>query len=67
LACTNVVNFLDLEFSSDHSWVTGMLIIFQTVSCLCKMFVPFKHSTMTQGFFAVCLLDHLKRFASEFV
>jgi hypothetical protein len=29
-------NFLDLEFSSDRSWPTGMLIIFQTVSPLCK-------------------------------
>jgi hypothetical protein len=26
---------LDLEFSSDQSWPTGMLIIFQTVSPLC--------------------------------
>jgi hypothetical protein len=27
-------NFLDLEFSSDSSWLTGMLIIFRTVSPL---------------------------------
>jgi hypothetical protein len=36
-------NFLDLEFSSDRSWPTGMLITFQTVSSLCKTFVPLKH------------------------
>jgi hypothetical protein len=33
-------NFLDLEFSSDRSWLIGILIIFQTLSPLCKMFVP---------------------------
>jgi hypothetical protein len=43
-----------------------MLIVFKTVSPLCKTFVPFKHSTTAQGFFAVRLLDHLKRFASGF-
>jgi hypothetical protein len=30
------------------------------------MFVPLNQSTMAQSFFAVCLLDHLKRFASRF-
>jgi hypothetical protein len=44
-----------------------MLIIFQTVSPLCKTLVPFKHSTTAQSFFAVRLLDHLKRFANGFV
>jgi hypothetical protein len=42
-------NFLG-QFSSDYSWLTGMLIIFQNVSPLCKMLVPFKHSTVAQGF-----------------
>jgi hypothetical protein len=60
-------NFLDLEFSSGCSWLTNMLIIFQTVCPLCKTFVLLKHSTTAQGFFAICLLDHLKRFASGFV
>jgi hypothetical protein len=41
-----------------------MLIIFQTVSPLCKTFVLLKQGTMAQGFFAVRLLDHLKCFAS---
>jgi hypothetical protein len=31
--------FLDLEFSSDCSWLTGMPITFQTLSPLCKTFV----------------------------
>jgi hypothetical protein len=57
-------NFLDLEFSP--SWPTGMLIIFQTVSPLCKTFVPLKHGIMAQDFFTVCLLDHLKGSASRF-
>jgi hypothetical protein len=56
---------LDLEFISDHSCLTGMLI-FQAASPLCKTFVPLEHSTMAQGFLAVYLLDHLKRFASGF-
>jgi hypothetical protein len=43
-----------------------MLIIFQTVSPLCKTFVPLKHSITAQGFFTVHLLDHLKHFASGF-
>jgi hypothetical protein len=30
------------------------------------MFVPLKHSTTAQGFFAVCLLDRLKCLASGF-
>jgi hypothetical protein len=59
-------NFLDLEFSSDCSWLIGMLIIFQTVSPLCKTFVPLKHSTMAQGLFAIRLLDHLKQITSGF-
>jgi hypothetical protein len=59
-------NFLDLEFSSDRSWPTGMLIIFQTVSLLCKTFVPLNHSTMAQGFVAVCLLYHLKCFDGRY-
>jgi hypothetical protein len=59
-------NFLDLELSSDRSWLTGMLIFFQTVSHLCKTFVPHKHNTTAQGFFAVHVLDHLKHFASGF-
>jgi hypothetical protein len=32
-------DFVDLEFSSDRSWPTCMLNIFQTVSTLCRMFV----------------------------
>jgi hypothetical protein len=59
-------NFLHLEFSSDHTWPTSMLITFQTVSPLCKTFVPLKHSTMAQGFITVGLLDHLKCFANGF-
>jgi hypothetical protein len=43
-------NFLDLVSSSEISWPTSSSIM----SLLCKMFVPLKHSTMTQGFFAVC-------------
>jgi hypothetical protein len=43
-----------------------MLIIFQTVSPLCKTFVPLKHSTTAQGFFTAGLLDHLKRFIGGF-
>jgi hypothetical protein len=46
-------NFLDLEFSSDDSWSTGILTIFPTVSSLCKSFMPLERSTVTQGFLAV--------------
>jgi hypothetical protein len=49
-------NFFHLELGSDRSWPTGMFIIFKTVSPLCKTFVPSKHSTTGQGFFAVRLL-----------
>jgi hypothetical protein len=64
-ACTDIAT-LDLELSSDHSWPTGMLIILRTVSTPCKAFVPLKHSTMTQGFFVVQLLDHRKTFFTGF-
>jgi hypothetical protein len=57
-------NFMDLEFSSDRSWPTDMLIIFRNVSPLC--IVPLKHSAVVEGFFAVRLLAHLKSFASGF-
>jgi hypothetical protein len=60
------LQLLDLKFSSDHSWLTGMLIIFQTVSPLSQTFVPIKHSTMAHGFYAIHLLDYLKHFASGF-
>lgn len=52
--------FLELDFSFNRSWSTSMLIIFQIVSPICRMFVPFKHSIMSKGFFSVWLLDHLK-------
>jgi hypothetical protein len=65
LACTYTATSWDPEFSSDRSWPTSMLIIFQTVSPLCKPIVPLKQSTMAQGFFTIHLLDHLKRFASR--
>jgi hypothetical protein len=32
---------------------TGMFIIFQTVSPICKMFAPLKHITMAESFFTV--------------
>jgi hypothetical protein len=57
---------LDFEFSSDRFWLTGVLIIFQTVSLLCKTFVPLNHSNAAQGFFIVCLLDHLKLSLADF-
>jgi hypothetical protein len=59
-------NFFDLEFNLDRSRPTSVLIILQTVSSLCKMLVPLKHNTTAQGFFHVCLLDHLKCSASRF-
>jgi hypothetical protein len=49
-----------LEFSSDRLWLTGMLIIFQAVSLLCKTFVPLNHSIAAQGFFTICLFEHLE-------
>jgi hypothetical protein len=58
-------NFLDLEFSSNRSWPTSILITFQTVLPLCKTCVSLKHSIMTQGFCAVHLLDHLKCFLMD--
>lgn len=58
-------NFLDLEYSSDCSWPTGMLIIFQAVSPVCKCLCQL-NNTMDQGFFAICLLDHLKGITSQF-
>jgi hypothetical protein len=66
VAHTSIANFVDLEFSSDHSWPTSMLIIFQTVYPLCKTFVPLKHNITAEGFFTVRLLDHLKRIFSVF-
>jgi hypothetical protein len=59
-------NFLDLEVSSEHSWLTGVLIIFQTISAVCKSFVPPEHSTMAEGFPTRHLLHHLKCFHSRF-
>jgi hypothetical protein len=47
-------NFSDFEFNSDCSWPNGMLIIFQIVSLLCKMFGPLKHSAITWN---ISLLD----------
>jgi hypothetical protein len=37
-------------------------------NCLSSVqtYVSLKHSTMAQGFFAVCLLDHLQHFTSGF-
>jgi hypothetical protein len=52
-------NFLDLEFSSESFWSTGMLFDVQTVSALYKTFVPHKISTTIPGIFAAYLLDHL--------
>jgi hypothetical protein len=61
LPCTNIATSWIL-----NSVLTGMLIIFQTLCPIYKTFVPLKHSAMAECFFAVCLLDHMKRFASGF-
>jgi hypothetical protein len=58
--------FLDLVFSSDRSWPTSMLIIFQTLSPPLQNVCATYHSTNAQGFFAIHLLDHLKCFTSGF-
>jgi hypothetical protein len=55
LTCTYVATSWTLS-SFDSSWLTGILIIFQTVSALYKTFVLLKHSTTAQVFLAICLL-----------
>jgi hypothetical protein len=57
---------LDLDFSSERSLPTSMLIIFQTGFPLCRTFVPLEHSTTAQSFFAVLSLEHLKNIATRF-
>jgi hypothetical protein len=52
-------NFLDLEFSSDRSWLTIMLCIPGYHSPL-QIYVLRKDSSSGHGFFTVCLLHHLK-------
>jgi hypothetical protein len=53
-------NFLDLEFSSDRSWPTDMLIMFQTVSPLCETFVPLDHSLIIWNIFLADLPNFLQ-------
>jgi hypothetical protein len=66
LTCTSVATSLIWSSVLTVFWLTGLHIIFQAVSLLCKMYAPLKHATTVQGFFAVPLLVHQKHFASGF-